>query len=205
MGLRIHGIARSRAFRNIWAAEEAGVPYEHLQVDFSDTGCRAPAFRALNPNAKIPTIEDGDFKLWESMAINLYIAKKYAPGRLYPAELAAEATAWMWSFWVMTEIEPNALAFLYNTAIWEEARRDPKAAAEGREKLNAPFGVLDAHLAATPYLLGGEFGIADLNVASVLYTLRAFKFDFAPWPKLAAWLDRCLERPGCRAARRLRE
>ncbi len=205
MSLRIYGIARSRTFRNIWAAEEAGVPYEHVQVDFSETGCRAPAFRGVNPNGKIPAIEDGDFKLWESMAINLYIAKKYAPGRLYPADLAAEARCWMWSFWVMTEVEPNALAFLYNTAIWEAAKRDPKAAAEGREKLGAPFAVLDQHLDATPCLLGEGFTVADLNVASVLYSLRVFKFDFAPWPRIAAWLDLCLERPACLAARKLRE
>src|SRR5215469_4578363 len=108
MGLKIYGIARSRAFRNLWAAGELGLKYEHVLTDFSDnatTSCRAPGFKAINPNAAVPVIDDDGFKLWESLAINLYLAKKHGEKGLYPKSAQDEAKAWQWALWTATSVE----------------------------------------------------------------------------------------------------
>src|SRR5205085_12420880 len=85
MALKIYGVARSRAFarvRTLWMAKELGLDYEHVKVDFATGETRTPVHLALNPNGYVPVIDDNGFVLWESMAINLYLAKKYGAGGL---------------------------------------------------------------------------------------------------------------------------
>ena len=81
-GLRIYGIARTRAFRALWMAKELGLEYEHLPIEIGDAGARSPEFLALNPNGRLPAIVDNGFVLFESLAITLYLAKKYSHGNL---------------------------------------------------------------------------------------------------------------------------
>src|ERR1700704_4977286 len=94
--LRIYGIARTRAFRALWVANEVGLDYEHLPIEIGDAGAGAPQFRRLNPNGPLPFIEDEGFVLFESLAITLYLAKKHSGGKLYPADLEDEARTWQW-------------------------------------------------------------------------------------------------------------
>ena len=127
MALKIYGVARSRAFRTLWMAGELGLPYEHVKINFTgDT--RRPDYLAINPNGHVPAIDDDGFRLWESMAINLYLAKKYGSGAvgLYPQRLEDEARAWQWSFWGMTEVERPALTVLLNR-VGPEDKRDAAA------------------------------------------------------------------------------
>ena len=133
MALKIYGVARSRAFRTLWMAKELGLDYEHIKVDFATGETRRPEHLALNPNGHVPVIDDDGFILWESMAINLYLAKKYGRDGLYPSRLEDEARAWQWSFWGMTEVERPVLTALFNRAILPEGERDPAAADDGRE------------------------------------------------------------------------
>ena len=204
MTLRIHGAPRSRTFRNLWAAEEAGVAYENIPVDFKE-GSKAPAFLALNPNGRIPAIEDGAFVMWESLAIDLYIAKRYSPGKLYPGALEDEARTWQWTLWGATEIERPLIDLVSHRALLPAGERNESVAKTAEEKLPRPLDVLDAHLARSPYLLGEAFTIADLNVSALLYTAWFNKIDLSRWPHVKAWLDRCLTRPGAERARKLRE
>lgn len=205
MALRIYGIARSRAFRTLWMAQELGLSYEHIPVDLGEAGTRKPEFLALNPNGHIPVIDDDGFRLWESIAINLYLAKKHGAGAdgLYPQRLEDEARAWQWSFWGMTEIERPILTALFNRALYPEDKRDAKAADEAERALAAPLKVLDGALAATPYLLGARFTVADLNVASILSWTRPARIDLAATPKVESWMKTCSDRPAARAARQL--
>ena len=203
MALKIYGVARSRAFRTLWMAAELGLDYELVRVDFADGGTRRPEYLAINPNGHIPAIDDAGFRLWESMAINLYLAKKYDGGRgLYPSRLEDEARAWQWSFWGMTEVERPALAALLNR-IGPEDRRDAVAAAEAERTLAAPLEVLDAALAATPFLIGAQFSVADLNVAAILSWARQARVDLGPFPRAEAWLKTCHDRPAAQQARQL--
>ncbi|HTV46639.1 MAG TPA: glutathione S-transferase family protein [Stellaceae bacterium] len=204
MALKIYGVARSRAFRTLWMAGELGLDYEHVKLDFADGSTRRPDYLAINPNGHVPAIDDDGFRLWESMAINLYLAKKYgsAPGGLYPQRLEDEARVWQWSFWGMTEIERPALAALLNR-IGPEDRRDAAAADEGERALAAPLRVLDGAVAAMPYLLGDAFTVADLNVASILAWARQARVGFSAVPHAEAWLKRCHDRAAAQQARQL--
>ena len=104
MARKLYGIPGSRALRSIWAIEEVGIDYEHVPTHFA-TDTKKPEFLKINPNGRIPTLVDGDLTLWESMAINLYLARTYG-GDLYPSEPRDQALTEQWSFWGMTEIEP---------------------------------------------------------------------------------------------------
>jgi len=203
MTLKIYGVARSRAFRTLWMAKELGLDYEHINVDFATGETRTPAHLALNPNGHIPVVDEDGFVLWESMAINLYLAKKHSFGRLYPSRLEDEARAWQWSFWAMTEVERPVLTALFNRAILPEDERDAAAADAAERTLGQPLKVLDGALSRSANLLGDDFTVADLNVASILSWARPANIDVSPFPKVAEWLKNCAERPAARAARQL--
>ncbi len=203
MGLKIYGIPRSRAFRTLWMAGELGLDYELMKVDFATGDARRPEHLARNPNGRIPVIDDDGLILWESMAINLYLAKKYSAGSLYPSRLEDEARAWQWSFWGMTEVEQPVLTALFNRAVLPENQRDPAAADAAEQTLGRRFAVLEGVLGSTSYLLGGQFTVADLNVASILAWARPAQIDMSAFPKVAEWLRICAERPAARAVRQL--
>ncbi|MBY0335232.1 MAG: glutathione S-transferase family protein [Acetobacteraceae bacterium] len=200
--IRIHGIAKSRAFRCIWAAEEAGLPYEIVPVGFGPES-KSPDHLRINPNGKIPAMEDGDLVLFESLAINLHLAMKAGPP-LWPAGDDA-SRALQWTLWAATEVEPAAMQWAYNTYIRPPADRDAGQAAMGAAALKARLSVLETALGAQPFLLASGFGVADLNLASVLYGAWANGFDFGEHPRVKAWLDRCVARPAAQKARALRE
>ena len=201
--LKVYGIPRSRAFRTIWMAKELGLDYENVPINFADGGTRTPEYLAINPNGHVPAIDDDGFVLWESMAINLFLAKKHAAGSLYPVRLEDEARAWQWSFWGMTEVERPVLTAMFNRALLPEDKRDSALADECERQLQQPLRVLDQAVASQPYLLGENFTVADLNVASILSWARPARIDFGPFPKAADWTRRCAERPAARAARDL--
>jgi glutathione S-transferase len=198
--LRIYGVARTRAFRVLWIANELGLDYEHVPIEIGPGGARKAEYLAINPNGRVPAIADDGFILWESLAITLYLAKKH--GRLCPTTLEGEAKAWQWSLWAVQEVDRGVNIWSLHAVRLPVEDRDPQRRAEALKVLEGPFKVLDEALAGGPYLLGEDFTVADLNVAAVIS--RAIDMDLAATPRLAAWLKRCLERPAARAACALR-
>jgi glutathione S-transferase len=196
--LSIYGVARTRAFRALWMAEELGIAYEHLPIEIGDAGARTPEFLALNPNGRLPVIVDDGFVLSESLAITLYLAKKHSNGKLYPGTPEAEAKAWQWSFWAIAEVDRAVNIWSLHAVRLPPAERDAALRHEALKILIDPFKVLDAAVARQPYLLGESFTVADLNVASVIS--RAVDMELAAAPHLKSWLTRCLDRPAARAA-----
>jgi glutathione S-transferase len=192
--IQLYGIAGSRALRPLWALEEVGVAYELVPTNFMGDNKQAEYLK-LNPNGRIPTLVDGSFVLFESMAINLYIAKKYGAAVLQPKSLEDEARAVQWSFWVMTECEPHLIQIMLHKVMMPEAMRKPEVVKTSAEALDKPLRVLDAALAGRETLLGGAFDIADLNVASVLGLANVGQFDLSPWPNVKRWMGTCLARP----------
>jgi glutathione S-transferase len=197
--LKIYGHPGSRAARPLWVCRELGLQYEHVPTHFADGGTKSAEFLAINPAGRIPAIDDGGFRLAESMAINIYLAKKHG-GELAPQSLEDEARMLQWSFWAMTEVEKSLLAIFM-----QRAELPPGSAVEKyfRERapikaLEHPLSVLNGHLANQQYLLGDSFTLADLNVASVLSMGLAAKFDFSGYPNVQQWLTRCVSRPAAR-------
>jgi glutathione S-transferase len=191
--IKLYGIPRSRTMRPLWMLEELGLPYENAKVSFVG-GTRTPEFLRLNPNGHIPVLQDGDLVLWESLAINLYLARKYDKG-LWPKTVEDEGRAYQWSLWAMTELEEPVLTTLLHRMFFPEDQRDPKKADDAAERFKQPLGVLEGALAGRPYLLGNAFMIADLNVASVISWAPLAGLDLGGAPNVQGWLGRCTARP----------
>jgi glutathione S-transferase len=191
----LYGSGPTRSTRAAWMLEELGLKYELLH-DFDQ---RSPEFSELlrhNPNGKLPTLVDDGFAVWESMAVNLYLAQKYGGG-LWPESFEDQTRASMWSFWAMTELEQP----LYSMIALR--RRDPGAAAELDAKVQRPLRVLEAELSSHTHLLGDAFTVADLNVACVVTFGRFGQLDFSPFPRVDAWHRRCIERPAAKRMAKL--
>jgi glutathione S-transferase len=199
--LKVYGTSQSRAGRALWLAEELGLKFEHIPVGLADGGTRKPEHLKLNPNGHIPVIDDDGTILWESMAINLYLAEKYGKAPFWPSNPGDRARAYQWSFWGMTETEPPLIAVFRNRMMLPKEQRSEQAATEALESLKAPLKVLDDHLKGRPHLLGSDYTVADLNVASVLLLAPMIGVDMSGVPAAKAWLEKCLARPAAQKMR----
>jgi len=202
--LTIYGVYRSRASRAIWLANELGIAFKHVPVmqlyrlspEAAKTTLhtKSPEFLKVNPNGHIPAIDDDGLVLNESLAINLYLAKKHG-GPLAPANLAEDGLIGMWALWAAIEVEPHSIQVLYHRLGNKPEERDPKIAAAAIEALRAPFAVLDKQLAANGFIVGGRFTVADINAAEVFrYAMPAPEL-FEAAPRVKAWLAACQARP----------
>ncbi|HEY4265955.1 MAG TPA: glutathione S-transferase family protein [Micropepsaceae bacterium] len=200
MTMKIYGARQSRASRVIWCANELGVPYEFIDIPWENQ--KNPDFLAINPCGKFPGFVDGDLKLFESLAINLYVAKKYGTGELYPTAVEDEARTFQWTLWAAAEVEPNAIPSLM---VQIGRSKDTAGAAAAAEKLKPALKILNDCLKDRDYLLGKKFSIADLNVAAVMSMTRGGKIDISYAPNVVAWLERCLARPARTAAPKVKE
>jgi glutathione S-transferase len=201
MSLVIYGKPASRAFRVLWAALELDLPYETRPYAFDGPEIRSPAYLTINPNGLVPAIEDDGMPMFESLAINLYLARKHA--KLWPADLRGEAAMLQWTLWAATEVEPLLGRWYYNTHALPEPERKAHLASEAADKLAIKLDVLEGALAKSPWLAGDGFTIADLNLAAVLF--RAPLFGLDRWPRIAYWHRRCYDRPAAKSAVAMRE
>jgi glutathione S-transferase len=200
--LRIHGSARSRAQRTLWMVYELGIPFEHNDLLPRSPGTKTPEFLALNPNSRLPVIEDDGFVLCESMAINFYLAKKHN-SPLYPSDPRNEALAWQWSFWEVDRLDRTLANYLTHTSILPEAERDKSIADAAWAEVEPAMNVLNRASGKSEWLAGPEFSVADLNVACALW--RCLGMDLARWPAMRDWFARCWDRPAGKKARAARE
>jgi len=201
--LTIYGVYRSRASRNLWLAHELGIPFKHVPVmqlyrlkepiPAEIVHTKSPSFLKVNPNGHIPSIDDDGLVLHESLAINLYLAKKHG-GPLAPATVAEDGEIGMWSLWAATEVEPHSLSIVQN---------GPSEAAIGA--LRGPIAVLDRALAETGWLVGGRFTVADINAAEVLRYAQSASALFDAAPNVKRWLAACQSRPAFKKMWEIRE
>ena len=157
--IKLYGLSTSRAGRCVWALQEIGLDYEQIPVHFNDGGARTPEYRAINPNERIPTLIDGDLVLFESMAINHYLADRY-DGGLKAKTVESAARALMWSFWANNEVENLLRPLLRNRLFLEEADRDAEEGDLAAELLGKPLRILDDALSGSRYLLGDQISVA---------------------------------------------
>jgi|ERR1700722_13738750 glutathione S-transferase len=199
--LKFYGTSKSRAARSLWALEELGVKYEHVATPVPQA--KSPEHLTINPNGHIPAIDDDGTIIWESMAINLYLAEKYGKGSLWPASVEDHGHAYQWSFFGMTEVEPHLMSLLTQRIFLPADQRDEKVAQRAIDALKGPLAVIDGALKGYEYLLGNSFSIADLNLAAVLSFALLVKLDLSATPTAQAWLQKCLGRDANKKVRSL--
>jgi len=203
--LKIYGQGRSRTFRVLWLCKESGIPYEHVPVSILVEGAQAKEdwYRRLNPNARVPTIEDDGFVMWESAAINLWLAEKYR-SPLFPATIEGKGRMLQWAFFISNDVEGPMITMFQNRVVFPPEKRNPAAAEEADRRLRPALGVIDGALAGSGHLGVERWDMTDFVAASVLFTLQAMKYDLGGLPRLAAWLAASLDRPAAKEAIRLR-
>ncbi|KAA2213802.1 glutathione S-transferase family protein [Teichococcus oryzae] len=214
MALKIYGVLRSRATRTVWLARELGIPFEHVPVIQSyrlpdpraadaPFNTASPDFLKLNPNGRVPVVVDDGLVLFESLAINLHLARKHG-GELAPRDAAEDALMTQWGFWAATEVEPFSLQI--QTHRPAGPKHDMARAEAAAATLARPLAALEAALrAGGGWLVGGRFTVADLNTAEILRYAQADAGLFAKYPAVGAWIAACQSRPAFKAMMAERE
>ncbi len=192
--IKLFGVPASRTARSLWMLAELGLDYENIPVHYTGEA-QTPEFLAINPNGRVPVLDDDGTVLFESLAINLYLAEKYGKGTLWPESVEDHGRCYQWSLWAMTEVDGTGTDVILNRTTLVEAERDEAKAKAGEALLQRPLNALDDTLAGRDYLLGSEFTVADLNVCSVVYVLGTLgRMDLSRFQNLEDWIDRCLSR-----------
>jgi glutathione S-transferase len=183
--------------RSVFALIESGVPWNQRPIDWRAGETRSAAYLALNPMGKIPALADGALLLWESNAINWYLAEKHPQSRLLPASIERRAAVQRWLFFQVGHVSPACFPILRTLpkvqAVWN-IKGDPQAAEAGRKELGRYLPVLEAALGGRDWL-ETAFSLADIAYAPHFMLLAQTGFDLSPYPALRAWLDRLLARP----------
>jgi glutathione S-transferase len=189
--IKFYGSPLSSAGRTHWMLEEIGVPYEYHRVDLRSPDALAD-YRKVCPSGRIPYLVDGDVRLLESVAINLYLAERYAP-ELFAAAPIDRARIYQWSLWGITNMQPDALAVMSEQHFLPEAQRSAVRRDSAKKRCQKLIAELEAPL-VTPYLMGARFSVADVNAGSVVnLALRVGAAE--PGPRVAAWMERLRSRP----------
>lgn len=198
--LNILGKASSINVRKVlWACHELNLPFTREDWGAGFQSTRDPHFLALNPNALVPVIQDGDFVLWESNSIIRYLAAQYGGQRLYPAEPKLRARVDQWMDWQATDLNRS-----WSYAFMALARQSPDhrdAASIQASCLGwAHFmGILEQRLAQTgAYAAGEAFTLADIPIGLSVNRWFATPFDKPALPAVAAYYDRLAGREGYR-------
>ncbi len=174
--LKLYGGARSRASIVQWYLEELEIPYEFVKLDMQAGEHRQPQYLAINPVGKVPAIVDGDFQLWESGAILLYLAEKHDKTT---SSVEQRATLAQWVLFANATLGPG---------IFGEENRE-------REMPNL-MTVLNGIFERQPFLLGNEFTVADVAVGSILsYIPVMLKLDLSAYPAVLNYIKQMSERP----------
>jgi glutathione S-transferase len=204
--LKLYGQYRSRAFRVAWLLKESDIPYEHVNVTVNVEGasCKDPKYVALNPNARVPTIDDDGFVMWESAAINLYLAEKYK-SPLWPTDIEGKGRMYQWAFFIANDVEPPMITAMQHRVVFPPEKRNAALADDADARLQPRLRVLDDHLAKNRYFGGERWDMADFMVASVTFSFTVMKYDLSKYPNFQRWLMASLERPKAKEAIALRQ
>jgi glutathione S-transferase len=179
----------------VWAAQETGAPFTRSDAGMAFGVVKTPEYLAMNPNALVPTLQDGDLALWESNVIVRYLFAKYSDGSLYPADLAQRFDAERWMDWQQTTLNrAGGAAFVqwFRTPI---EKRDQAAIDQSTAAMEPLLVQLERQLTGRAYLCGADFSMADIPVACDIHRWFALPQPRASYPHLERWFASILERP----------
>ncbi len=179
---------------------ELGLDVEIVDIDMRAGENRTPEFLALNPNGKVPVLVDGDLTLWESRAINAYLAAAHGDGRLCPAEPKARAIVDQWSYWHAVHLSPTVQKVVFERVIkpaFGMGEPDPAAVEAGLKDMVPLMAVLEGWLTGRDWI-AGELSLADFALGSTFH-LRAPAGIELP-ANVAAWMARLEARPSWQKA-----
>lgn len=182
----------------LWCCGELGLAYERIDIGGRFGGNKERPYLDLNPNGLVPTIEDGDFVLWESNSIVRYLVDKYGQGRLLPPNPEGRANANRWMDWQLTTMGPALVPLFWAFIRTLPERRDQAAIDEALKRANHAWQIPEEHLAKNRYLAGESFSIGDIPLGIWAYRWFNLPIERPNFPQVRAWYDRLTERPAYR-------
>jgi glutathione S-transferase len=191
--MKLYWCPKTRAIRALWMLEELEVPFELVLIDIRNPAAKDDSqFRAASPMGKVPALEDGATRLWDSGAICAYLADQYPAAGLAPAIGSPDRGKYLqWLLYPNSVIEPAMAEKFSNTPV--------SASAHGWGSFEQMLVVLRAGLASGPWILGESFSAADVLLGTACHFLRKFKI-LENDPVVFAYVDRCHERPAFQRA-----
>lgn len=192
--IKIYGSPMSSSGRCFWCLEEVGQEYEAQAIDFKKGEHKSPDFLKINPNGKLPALIDGDFTIWESMAINFYLAKAYKPELLGKND-QENGIVHQWSIWSVADLQAPIIAAFIELVFVPEDKRDQNKIAQAIEKAKPLLETLNQNLEGKDYIIGEDFSLADINVASVVAICEHIQLDLSSYTSINKWMNRLSERP----------
>jgi glutathione S-transferase len=200
--IKLYHASLTRSVRVLWLLEELGLPHEVVKLDFMGGDLQKPDYLARNPMGKVPTLDDGEVRIFESGAIIEYLLETYdKDGRLAPKPGSPKRPQFLqWLHWAESTAMPSVSEFFQNSMLKPEADRIPQVVVEATQKIAKWLGVLDKQLAGKPYVLGDDFSAADVALA---YTVNGARFSGQlddRFKNVQAWLARANERPAAKKA-----
>jgi glutathione S-transferase len=188
MMLKVWGRKNSSNVQKLmWAVGELGVPYERADTGMEFGGNDTLAYRVMNPNGLVPTIQDGDFILWESNSIIRYLAARHGPGTLEPADLRSRAIASQWMDWQISVFQPAFTKVFWGLVRTPPDQRDPAAIAAAMSQSIDAAKIIDAALARNAYLAGNSFSMGDIPMGVFIYRFRALVPDRPSLSNMERW------------------
>lgn len=197
--LKIWGRASSsNVMKLLWLCEELGIPHERLDAGGSFGRTKEAAYLALNPNGRVPTIEEPDgFALWESNTICRYLVATRAPGHsLHPAEPRARARSERWMDWQLGHLNAPMTTIFFTYVRTPEAERNWPATHAARDEAQALWDMVENSLGTAPYLGGEHLSLGDIALGPYLHRWLTLPIIRTPQPRLHAWHARLMARPG---------
>ena len=188
----------SNVMKLLWLCEELGIPFQRLDAGGSFGRTREPAYLAMNPNARIPTIEEPDgFAMWESNTICRYQGATRAPGHpLHPTDPRARARTERWMDWQLGHINAPMTTIFFTYIRTPEDQRDWPATQAARDEAQTLWDMVEGSLGNAPYLGGDQPSLADIALGPQLHRWLSLPITRAPQPHVTAWHARLMARPG---------
>jgi glutathione S-transferase len=198
----------ARTLKVLWALEELGLEFDfilasatmgpqgHVSKGNAPYGVvDTPAYRGMNPNGTVPTIDDDGFILWESNTIVRYLAMRFGPDLLYGGDIRTFASASRWMDWENNELLHGQHILVMQLIRLPEAERDPAKAEAARQALIKPFSILDAQLSRTRHIAGERFTMGDIPIGIRTHRWHLFDIERPAMPNLERWYAEIRERP----------
>ena len=197
--LKIWGRTNSINVQKVmWTVDELGLAHERIDAGGAFGGLETDSYTALNPNRRIPVVEDGELALWESNAVVRYLAAKYGKDTLWPEDPGLRSLADRWMDWQVTTLQPLLHIIFWGLIRTAEAERDMAAIAAATRAIVPVWQLLDEHLSRRRFVGGPELTMGDMPLGCAVWRYRNLPIERPSLANLERWCARLEERPAYR-------
>ncbi|HZA55768.1 MAG TPA: glutathione S-transferase family protein [Candidatus Udaeobacter sp.] len=179
----------------LWCCGELGLDFDRVDLGGKFGGNKEKSYLDMNPNGLVPTIQDGDFVLWESNSIMRYLLEKYGQGRLLPPTPEGRASANRWMDWQLTTLGPSIVPLFWTLIRTPQEKRDPNVVNSALEKTSNAWKIVDQQLTRSPYVAGDALTLGDIPLGVWAYRWYNLAIERPRFAQIDAWYKRLCQRP----------